>query len=852
MRWLRTATVVLAHCALLGCTEFPSINGGECGNGVIEDNERCDTFAVEGTACRAAGTTGACQLDCSALGADGSHAPCPAGWGCDSQGICRPPTGVFSVAQQFASERVSALLSGDFDGDGRDDLLSRAPVDGVDRSLVQFHYFDANAELTETRSFPKPLFSPVVRELSGDDKDDLVFSDGRIGVLRGRQNRALVPEAFGTYVLPRGEARLVPVIDEAVRDVPGVVALVLGDELGFWVPDEVRLRSAGTISRDGRPLVGEPSSGNLIEDLELAPCKEVVFAFRGETSFYVANVCERSELDGLVSFRQQLQSSVVPLSPPAPISAAPLLADVNSDGHLDVLVGTAERVYVAYGDGEKLAPAVPFSLVALLASGDSMDFSPQMPVAVADINGDGKQDFFFPSSIVLELPEPEPASGQKYVLGYAHSAAPWSSIQVGDFNGNGRLDFAAASNEGYNIDFFNGIGGGGFTQLPLLTAGPVLHLASGDFDQDSLLDLAYVVSPLRPNDPSSFTIAYGDPFSTPKPALIAELSDVDAFSAFLANGLSGLALSSNEIIDGEQRGVLTMMMGSADRLPYAPYEVTSFAADLSLQSWDALSVATGDFVAPRSGDVLTIGASTVADYDDARFAFWLLKSFESTHSTSRQLEGELDPRLAPASGTGLRVRFQVHGLSADFDGDSLSDALFAMPTKSGTQCGLVFVSLRSETQVRFLSGGTVLLDEPCPYSELRAVDADADGWVDVALLTGLPHQGGHRLTVLWNQGEGEFRADDSLSIAPESDSPEAFTLLPRTSRQPLRFVYVTERSIEQVTVSDGSRTFSAPQRIESLDGLSGVEAGDLNGDGVIDLAVAAAGSLHVLKAGLEP
>jgi len=75
---LKLTAGLLALLALLGagCTDFPNIPSGECGNGVIEPGEDCDTFALgAGSACRAKGMVGECHLDCAVH--DG-HAPrCP-------------------------------------------------------------------------------------------------------------------------------------------------------------------------------------------------------------------------------------------------------------------------------------------------------------------------------------------------------------------------------------------------------------------------------------------------------------------------------------------------------------------------------------------------------------------------------------------------------------------------------------------------------------------------------------------------------------------------------------------------------------------------------------------------------
>ena len=51
------------------------------------------------------------------------------GWGCDREGICREPTGEFEPPAEYRVGGASSLLAGDFDGDGRADILSRETND---------------------------------------------------------------------------------------------------------------------------------------------------------------------------------------------------------------------------------------------------------------------------------------------------------------------------------------------------------------------------------------------------------------------------------------------------------------------------------------------------------------------------------------------------------------------------------------------------------------------------------------------------------------------------------------------------------------------------------------------------
>ncbi|HEX6244014.1 MAG TPA: hypothetical protein VFZ61_24025, partial [Polyangiales bacterium] len=100
------------------------------------------------------------------------------------------------LAQEHLVGPLHGLLAADFDGDGRSDLVARKPTDRLDRSQLAFHYFAERGALVETRDFPKFVLSPALTRLSPDGRADLAFSDFRIGLLLGRADRGLVPEAF--------------------------------------------------------------------------------------------------------------------------------------------------------------------------------------------------------------------------------------------------------------------------------------------------------------------------------------------------------------------------------------------------------------------------------------------------------------------------------------------------------------------------------------------------------------------------------------------------------------------------------------------------------------------------------
>ena len=282
------ASLVLAA----SCAPMPTIQHDVCGNAIIDPGEDCDTFAIGDSECRAPGEAGACHLDCSKSG-EGERGACPEGWGCSVAGICQRATEDFDEPVAFEAGSDLTLLSGDFDGDGRSDLVGQEQLDAVQRTRLRFHYFDAAGRLSDTRAFPKVLTAPVVAELSKDDRSDVLFSDQRLGLLLGSDDRSWVPEAFGSY---RVQDHPLLMFQLTIYEGAPVVAVsTLEDVTGLFIPieDEGELRLVLTLPKGVEALVGPPVTGNVIEGDLRSPCDEAALAYLGATAFSLIDLCFR-------------------------------------------------------------------------------------------------------------------------------------------------------------------------------------------------------------------------------------------------------------------------------------------------------------------------------------------------------------------------------------------------------------------------------------------------------------------------------------------------------------------------------------------------------------------------------
>ena len=845
------------------CTAFPDIPAGVCGNAVIEAPEDCDTFPGQpGLVCRRKDEDEACHWDCSPR--DGQPGACPNGWGCDSKFVCRQPGGGFESPTPALDVGAWSLSAADFDGDRRTDVMSSEPLDSLGQTRVRFFYFDEQGELADTRQFPTLLISPTIKELSGDQRADVAFAHIGLGVMLGRADRSWVPETFSTYRVERSQVRVVAASNNHIQFGSPILPLIgnpatatAAASAGFYVVDPItaQLEPRARVARSISELVGDPVSGNIVEDPQTSPCFEPIVAVRGASHFSMFGICDRDEF-GAISWKAKFEQQDVALKPPAAIDSAPLIVDLNGDGHLDVLIGARGKAYVSYGDGTALAAAIPYVLSFV---GTQATEEIPMPLAAGDLTGDGAPDFAFADQVYVSTSD---AHGLPVYAAASHPGRVWTAAKILDFNGNGKPDLVAASDSSLNLEFYNGTGTPFVSGTLISTSAPVQFLASGDFDGDLITDLAFIEKAPPGQVKSPLKIAFGAASGLPgAPVTVAQLNQPEALSSYDDKSISSLVVVSNAIVDGVPGGELTFLDGSGDRVPFAPFELTEFVAKHNIQNSNAVAVAAGNFSTQR-GDLLAIGLPpTDLLNDGARPAQpWLLPMVETAGTYTRRLPADLDARLNPFSFSSENLEAaNFASSSADLDGDGLEEAIFAMPAGARRDhCGLVTFGATGSgaDPALVIAHEPLVLDEACLDPRVQAVDADADGAIDLVLLTGQVAAPGRKLYVLWNDHHGGFSSADS-TVVSGADSPQAFSVLPGTPdgpwapARPFGFAYVT-RDKAQFVSSAGAREFLPPvSLLDDLNGGTGIAAADVNGDRVSDLVIAESGKLRVLKAQLK-
>ncbi|MEM9693148.1 MAG: hypothetical protein AAGA56_11430, partial [Myxococcota bacterium] len=151
--WLAGVVLTLG-LSVSACDELEPLSAQRCGNGVVEAGEDCDgTF--DGVACRGVEQDNPCRFDCST---SPEQCDVAAGFRCGADGVCRRPTGSFSEVPVSLAPALT-LSAHDFDGDGRDELLS------ADGRNVIVTYLDDDGGVQEQLQIATTDVHPVVEDV---------------------------------------------------------------------------------------------------------------------------------------------------------------------------------------------------------------------------------------------------------------------------------------------------------------------------------------------------------------------------------------------------------------------------------------------------------------------------------------------------------------------------------------------------------------------------------------------------------------------------------------------------------------------------------------------------------------
>jgi len=249
------------------------------------------------------------------------------------------------------------------------------------------------------------------------------------------------------------------------------------------------------------------------------------------------------------------------------------VGDFNGDGNVDIsawFLGDSRvenQIFLGNGDG------------TFTNSGEFGAWDGVGGAIAADFNRDGKLDLVFPADFLgANTIYTYLGNGDGTLSPYSEAGPDGlpmhANLATGDFNNDGILDLAIAAGP---VTILLGNGDGSFTLAPSQPSVTLVYSASvvaGDFDGDGILDLAIADSGstaleiLKGNGDGTFTQLSGEPE-------LPQFSNFVTAADFNADGKLDLVVSSEantlSLLLGNGDG--TFKTGFAEAIDYAPYGV---------------------------------------------------------------------------------------------------------------------------------------------------------------------------------------------------------------------------------------------------------------------------------------
>jgi hypothetical protein len=336
---------------------------------------------------------------------------------------CNPLS--FAAATFEVGDRVGAVLVGDFNGDGKQDLAVTAVATNWSvHTLIllgdgagQFNLFSE-----------APIGARAVADFNGDGKQDLVALDSSNAVI-------YLGDGTGQF----------SAVGSADTGCTAPFQLVVGDFNGDGKVDMAFAcffsNTVTTVLGNGAGGFGPPASFSVSD----GPQGLAVGDFTGDGKQDLAVACLPA---GLVSILLGDGAGGFGVAGNFNAGATPRdveVGDFNGDGKQDLAVSnpSTDSVSVMLGDG-----LGGFGAPTSFGVGSN----PSTIIAVGDLNGDGKQDLAVPnfgSSNVSTLLG-NGAGGFGSATNFSVGLSPFGVV-VGDFNGDGMQDLATANWDSNNV-----------------------------------------------------------------------------------------------------------------------------------------------------------------------------------------------------------------------------------------------------------------------------------------------------------------------------------------------------------------------------------------------------------------
>ena len=443
--------------------------------------------------------------------------------------------GLFNTVKEFPTSTTPVtLLAGDFNGDGKADVIT-AGAKGDAPNNISVLLGDGAGNLAAPINTPSDSTSLLSSgDFNGDGKPDLIRAPalGPLAILFG--------DGTGHFDVPREfnlgdfSSSLYAVAGDFNEDgkldvATSYMTVSLGDGAGglqtarsFRVGDEPALVAAGDFNEDGkRDLVVANSKLNevslLIQNgtgdyapatslsVGLKPSFIAVADFNGDHHLDFVTANNNTSSPGTVSVRLGDGTGNFAAAHDFPSGNAPkslVVVDINQDGKLDLVVANEGYVKVT----EAGLVVFPPSVSILIGDGAGGFAAPRalsnelpnmvqptlantvtLSIAAADLNNDSKLDLVVADFKTVSVLLGDGTGQFGTAITYA-SDTIINSLVVGDFDRDGKQDVAVAGSNTVSTRSGDGTGHLGPTHDFAVGLDPT-YLSAGDFNSDSNLDL---------------------------------------------------------------------------------------------------------------------------------------------------------------------------------------------------------------------------------------------------------------------------------------------------------------------------------------------------------------------------
>jgi hypothetical protein len=842
---------------------------------------------------------------------------------CGSDGVCHAGVSTYAAWGKGVSVSASRLLLGDFDGDGRDDLVTLGNANPLWQALPKVVFFDetgASRDVFDPKlaiNSPSILHESRTKGSTTETITKLLFSVPKgLASLSATSDRIVLPDPYPYQALSgQSSYRVLPIsgysnqslgtgilVLYGVSDANRALTQLIGAETG---------QSIGILPKPIEKLVGEFHTANVDTRAE-SPCDEFLFGYNGEATVYSVSPCTATGAWNGGDIAERTNDPSVPVAqlPEGHVVAQRMITGyLNSDLHLDLIVGdSAGHAFVTFGLGDGRFAADPAHADTTLGQAwplshdaskcPSADVLVGHPLAMGDLNGDGRDDLVMPNGILLvddlTIDGTNATVKVQGCPGNTPFVAQWSMAVIDDFTRDGMLDLVAGAANESDLDFFLGTGRDRMNPFGITTDGSVRHLKSGDFDGDLTKDLAFSarLEGESDEDPTreAVYIAFGNPngapslvssvgtFSEVRQLSSADYVDTDAIAEL------GVVSPRTNATDGvgEQ---LAVFIGNAGRHPIAPLGLSVVSVNSGPEySGDPIAVVSARLpnVGKARNSAVALGVSCGQTCKEPNFRLW--RSFGTEDSG---LENPTVSRVLPADLVASlnRVQLSCHLLSGDTNGDDLDEVYLLSATPRSSEIALWPVNTDpkvfgtrpddedSDTQEP-LGTPSYLPGKLLPNSSPVIIDLDADGHKDLVFLAKQISGTGdeiNRLLVAWNDGGKLAFPSTAMTLDLNGEQPLGFyaRTVPtgtsgssNSSQDSPRLWAVTANHVFEIPLTDQNRRTRQGRQLE-LTATAGTDAtsagngasyvpggqaiavGDLTGDGLLDLVVATKSGVRI-------